>query len=551
MCTLSWQLYDDELVLVFNRDEALDRPGALPPARAEQDGVAFVAPADTAGGGTWLLTNAAGLSISLLNDYASPRHTNPASPARRSRGLLVRELAACRDLRSVGAQLRREDLYRYPPFYLLVFAGISAPLAWHWDGAKLRQIIAPEPPFSTSSTAPCLVPARRQRWFNRSTNRHLKTLTWAEQWDLHAAAHPWPASHALAMRRPHRATVSRTLIRITPDQARMIYEDGYPQLTAGEIDQLPMATLPLSLTPGQQRQGGLSPTFAKQPIDVDALLAEKNPALHQSLSTPVLRMLRHVVRESTLNQGIEALGSVSCRHFLERVLYHLGVQASLHPRSAALPDAGERPVFVANHPTGGFDGVLTLAWLLQYYPRVRVVVTDALLHIPHLHPFVVPVDRYRQARASTLNVREAFAGDDALLVFPAGRTGRTRNGHVVDAPWQKMPVVLARQHQRPLVPLHIEGHHSRLFNTVAAVRQRLGISLNLEMLLLARDMLRPPCRHFQLAVDKPLSEQELESLGDNDQARLLRLRQCYEALASRVRTENHPRPPTPSREVTA
>ena len=284
--------------------------------------------------------------------------------------------------------------------------------------------------------------------------------------------------------------------------------------------------------------------------EVDALLAEKNPQLHRKMPAMLRSLLRHVVRENTMNRGIEALGSVPCRHFPERVLNHLGVQASLHPRSAALPDPEARPVFVANHPTGGFDGVLTLAWLLQYYPRLKVVVTDALLHIPHLHPFVVPVDRYRQARASTLNVREAFSGDDALLVFPAGRTGRTRDDVVVDAPWQKMPVVMARQYQRPLVPLHIEGHHSRTFNAVAAVRKRLGIELNLEMLLLARDMLRPPCRHFQLAVDKSVSPQELNGLGSSDHQRLQRLRQRYEALARRVRDEESHLTPAPSSEVT-
>lgn len=288
-------------------------------------------------------------------------------------------------------------------------------------------------------------------------------------------------------------------------------------------------------TPGAA-QDAPPDAYGARPIDILALLQEKNAALHQRLPAAGRWLLPKITYQEEINQGLQALSALPCRLFPEYVLEHLGVSTIVTAQSAALPAPESRPVFIANHPTGGLDGVTMMAWLLSVYPTLKVVVTDALLKVPHMAPFVVPVDRYRRARASTEALHAAFAGDEPLLIFPAGRTGRRHQGVIQDADWHKMPVSLGLRHQRTLVPVHIEGHNSRFFDTVAWLRRQLGITLNLEMALLARELMRPACKTFQLTAGTPISPSTLHGMGSNDAERLVQVRACYETLAAATRT---------------
>lgn len=268
-------------------------------------------------------------------------------------------------------------------------------------------------------------------------------------------------------------------------------------------------------------------------MDVEQLLRDKNPALWQRLSGMPLRLLFRLLWKVThvrqFNHALMALSDTNARRFPAQVLQRLGVSAQMSD-GATLPTAVERPVFVANHPTGGLDGLILLAWLQSYYPDVRVVVTDLLTLIPPMQPLVVPVDRYRSSRKSVRNLHEAFATDAAILIFPAGRTARKQNGVLTDFDWHSMPVTLARRYGRALVPIHLEGTNSRLFHGVAALRQRFNIALNLEMALLPRELLKPATRSFGVLTGEVISAEELEHLAPTDQQRMATVRAHYDRL---------------------
>ncbi|MEM6455145.1 MAG: NRDE family protein, partial [Acidobacteriota bacterium] len=96
MCTATWRAADGGYRLLFNRDERRTRGRAHPPARhrAARDGTPYLAPTDPDGGGTWLLANAFGVTICLLNGYRLDHDAGPAPAGGwRSRGLLVSDLA--------------------------------------------------------------------------------------------------------------------------------------------------------------------------------------------------------------------------------------------------------------------------------------------------------------------------------------------------------------------------------------------------------------------------------------------------------------------------
>ena len=269
------------------------------------------------------------------------------------------------------------------------------------------------------------------------------------------------------------------------------------------------------------------------PIDLIALLKQKNPALHAKLNKPTIGLLRWLACETRLNRELMAMPPMPADEFPGWVLEQVGVSTSFHG-AKNLPMPGDRPVFVANHPTGGLDGLVLLHELLGIYPLVRVVVTDLLMTLPPMRPFLLPVDRYQSSRSSVRRLHHAFAGDDPLLIFPAGRTARRQNGRLTDFPWHPMPVTLGCRYNRPLVPLHIQADNSWRFHALAALRQRLGIGLNLEMLLLVRELLSPATKHYRVLAGSVLSPEILKASAESDPGRMAWVRRQHNQLQEHI-----------------
>jgi hypothetical protein len=235
MCTVSWRREPGGYELWFNRDELNTRAPESPPMLQESEGVAFLAPRDGARGGTWLLVNEHGLTVCLLNDYASPwraiegRDASPRRPrtVRRtvptvepfgpvSRGGVVMACAAATDLRGVTACVRAQPLARLAAFHLLALAPDDGPLLLHWDGARLRERsgAAVRAPLSSSSFATAEVIAARLARFP----------AFADPGDYHRQHDPRAGAYSVLMRRPDAATRSLCRVRVDRDRVRLDYE---------------------------------------------------------------------------------------------------------------------------------------------------------------------------------------------------------------------------------------------------------------------------------------------------------------------------------------
>ena len=124
-----------------NRDEKRTRGRAFAPAIRECGGVRYVAPVDSDFGGTWIAVNEFGVSVCLLNGDAGTQNAFP-SP-RRSRGLLLRELA----WETTGADcllsLKQLDLSPYAPFVLLILEPDRPAILAEWNRERLPWIRPP------------------------------------------------------------------------------------------------------------------------------------------------------------------------------------------------------------------------------------------------------------------------------------------------------------------------------------------------------------------------------------------------------------------------
>lgn len=231
MCTVVVLATAEGLVLAGNRDELIVRPEALPPQIHDEAASPWLAPIDAKEGGTWTAVNAAGLAVSLLNNYQAPQ--DRAGPDPLSRGLVVAAIAACSDIASVLGALRSDalPLSRVRPFVLLIGHRSGELVRVAWDSEQLLATPVPLPHLEVSNggdlarataARTAVFAAHRRSWPAAGpSDLQLKALL--------ASHDPERGHYSLCMHLdPIAATRSATIIRLGPSGATMRYVAGSP-----------------------------------------------------------------------------------------------------------------------------------------------------------------------------------------------------------------------------------------------------------------------------------------------------------------------------------
>ncbi|MCC6153238.1 MAG: NRDE family protein [Candidatus Hydrogenedentes bacterium] len=134
MCTVTVHRSTDRLLVTMNRDEARDRAPELPPAIYQSD-VSWLAPSDSARGGTWIGVNNRGVVACLLNGYVEgDSFLREKNTEGKSRGAIIPWLMALGSAHVIrDAAMTNFDPHRFMSFSLLV-ADQQTLDAYHWRG---------------------------------------------------------------------------------------------------------------------------------------------------------------------------------------------------------------------------------------------------------------------------------------------------------------------------------------------------------------------------------------------------------------------------------
>ena len=230
MCTVSWVQQPGGYHLLSNRDENRTRGRAFAPAITERGGVRYIAPSDSDFGGTWLAANEFGISVCLLNGDAGTEGS--VSSPRRSRGLLLRELA----WESTGADcllsLRQLDLGPYAPFMLLILEPDRPAILAEWNQARLTVDPATaQMPLTSSSFDSRGVRRFRLNEFARCAGRSARVEP-GLLYQFHAshgiAADATPDAYSPCMHREDAETVSFSWVVATREEVRFLYSPSAP-----------------------------------------------------------------------------------------------------------------------------------------------------------------------------------------------------------------------------------------------------------------------------------------------------------------------------------
>ncbi|NLE34339.1 MAG: glycerol acyltransferase [Bacteroidales bacterium] len=244
-------------------------------------------------------------------------------------------------------------------------------------------------------------------------------------------------------------------------------------------------------------------------VDVEKILADKNPKIRRLLPGFVVRYLKRIVHQDDINTILRNFGHLYDAEFNDAALGFMGISYRAHGVEN-LPKGG-RNIFVSNHPLGGLDGMVFMSELTKHFPAIKFPVNDILLYVDNYKGIFLPVNKIGTfGRDAARQMEEAYASDYQLLNFPAGICSRKIKGVITDLPWQKSFIVKAVQHQRDVVPCYFAGRNSCFFYNFANFRTRIGLKMNIEMLYLVDEMFRQKGKDIEVYFGKPIPWQTFD-----------------------------------------
>ena len=245
-------------------------------------------------------------------------------------------------------------------------------------------------------------------------------------------------------------------------------------------------------------------------INIRKVFADKNPKLAGALPAFIFRFIEKVIHQEEMNEFLRTHGHKQGIEFLDEAIAQFNINIVIEG-TENLPANG-RQLFAANHPLGGFDGLVILQALHKKYGSSKAMVNDLLMNISNLRPFFLPLNKHgSNSRLSAQLIDEALASDVPIITFPSGIVARKVRGVITEPEWKKSFITKAIQSRRDIVPIYCMARNSNQFYNIAIARKFFFIKANLEMFLLPDEMFRQRNKTIVLRIGHPIKWQDLDN----------------------------------------
>jgi putative hemolysin len=206
---------------------------------------------------------------------------------------------------------------------------------------------------------------------------------------------------------------------------------------------------------------------------VDVLIEERAPTLSKGPLWPLIRPpLYTVLNYQKAIRMADQIAPMSGHDALESVAQLLSVKLDVSGLER-MPKEGAF-LLLANHPTGITDGVAVYDTIKGLRPdSLFYANSDAQRVCPRFDEVLIPVEwvqakRTRERTRVTLKMTdEALENGRPIVIFPAGRLARQRDGVLLDPEWMPTAASLARKYKLPVVPVNMSGPFAFWFHTFA------------------------------------------------------------------------------------
>ncbi|MDR0508138.1 MAG: 1-acyl-sn-glycerol-3-phosphate acyltransferase [Dysgonamonadaceae bacterium] len=247
-------------------------------------------------------------------------------------------------------------------------------------------------------------------------------------------------------------------------------------------------------------------------INIQQILHSKAPDSYKKIPHWVISLLSKIICQDELNHYFKKNGHATGVDLMKNAVDFFNITLRLKGEEN-LPESDHKCIFVSNHPLGGLDGICLAAVLGEkYHKQIIYLVNDILYFIEPLKNIFVPINKHgSQAKKGVIALNNAFASENQILTFPAGLCSRKSKGIISDPEWKKMFITKAMEYQRDILPIYFDAKNSSFFYNLAAIRKRLGIRFNIEMIFLPREMIKAIGSTFTVYFGKPIPWQQFDS----------------------------------------
>lgn len=249
-------------------------------------------------------------------------------------------------------------------------------------------------------------------------------------------------------------------------------------------------------------------------INVRKVFYDKNPGLAKWIPGFLFKFFENLIHQEEMNRILVNSKGLKGVEFARSVFREVGVKIE-SKYTENVPKTG-RVILAANHPLGGLDGMGYISETHKIREDVKFLVNDILMNIKPLRSVFLGVNKHgSNAKKSLLEVEEQFASESATLIFPAGLVSRKQNGRIFDLKWHKSFITKSVKYQSDIIPTFIDGINSKRFYRIAAWRKKLGIKLNIEMLLLPSEMFKQKDKVITVYYGKPIPAYVIKNIGEH------------------------------------
>lgn len=237
-------------------------------------------------------------------------------------------------------------------------------------------------------------------------------------------------------------------------------------------------------------------------IDVQKVLADKNPSLAKMVPGFVVRYLKSIIHQDEINAFLLQHGHLKGLPFVDKAVDMFRPRITLRGLNHISKEG--RFVVASNHPLGGLDGIVLMQAIGRVRPDIQFPVNDILLNINNLKPLFVPINKHGSNADNIKILNETFEGNAIVCYFPFGLVSRKRKGIIRDLDWKKTFLSKARRYRRDIIPTHISGRNSDFFYRLANLRKALGIRANIEMLYLVDEFFKQQDQDISITFGAPI-----------------------------------------------
>jgi putative hemolysin len=229
------------------------------------------------------------------------------------------------------------------------------------------------------------------------------------------------------------------------------------------------------------------------------------------------KFLMYILRFNKLNKIYEQITSKKGIDFINEIIHILEFKIDFDENELKRIPATGSLIIVANHPFGGFDGILLIKYLSLVRPDVKVIGNFLLQKVEPVSNYFISDNPFESSGTGVPDRNEKGAKEairhiqkgGVLCLFPArGLSTYGTFENITDQVWQLPMVKFVKKARVPVLPVYFQGTNSRLFHLFAKIHP------SLRQVRLPSELLSKRHKTIKMRIGNPIKVEDQDKFAD-------------------------------------